>query len=101
MKKYGQWVQCSLYISGYTDTVGDSASNQSLSQRRALALAQYFADQGATFPVYYQGYGERVLAVPTEDSVDLAANRRALYVITAGPPPRGKDTPGGSWKRLR
>ena len=101
VQKYGQWVQCSLYIAGYTDTVGDPASNQSLSQRRALSLAQYFSEQGATFPVYYRGYGEKVLAVPTEDSVDLEANRRALYVVTAGPPPRGGDTPGGTWKRLR
>jgi outer membrane protein OmpA-like peptidoglycan-associated protein len=101
VKKYGEWVQCSLYIAGYTDTVGDRASNQSLSHRRALALAGYFEAKGATFPIFYRGYGESVLAVPTEDSVGLEANRRAVYVITAGPPPGGRDTPGGGWKRLR
>ncbi len=101
VKKYGQWVQCSLYIAGYTDTVGDRSSNQGLSERRALALVTYFKEQGAAFPMFYRGYGESVLAVPTEDSVGLEANRRAVYVITAGPPPGGRDTPGGGWKRLR
>jgi len=101
VKKYGEWVQCSLYIAGYTDTVGDRSSNQGLSQRRALALATYFKEQGASFPMFYRGYGEAALAVPTEDNVGLEANRRAVYVITAGPPPNGKDTPGGGWKMLR
>ena len=101
IKKYGEWVQCSLFVAGYTDTVGDRASNQGLSQRRALSLAKYFVDQGSGFPVHYRGYGESALAVPTEDNVGLEANRRALYVITAGSPPGGKDTPGGGWKRLR
>jgi outer membrane protein OmpA-like peptidoglycan-associated protein len=101
VKKYGEWVQCSLYIAGYTDTVGDRSSNQALSQRRALTLASYFKDQGATFPMFYRGYGEAVLAVPTEDNVAAEPNRRAVYVITAGPAPLGRDTPGGSWKRLR
>lgn len=101
VEKYGEWVECSLYVAGYTDTVGDASSNQSLSQRRALSLARYFKDKGATFPIWYRGYGESVLAVETENSVDELANRRALYVITAGPPPYTKDTPGGSWSRLR
>jgi len=98
--KYGDWVQCTLYVAGYTDTVGDHGSNQSLSQRRALSLAQYFRAKGASFPILYQGFGESVLAVETGDSVDSVANRRALYIITAGPPPRTKDTPRASWKRL-
>ncbi len=101
VQKYGKWVQCSLYISGYTDTVGDRSSNLGLSERRALSLARFFASKGASFPIYYRGYGESVLALPTEDNVDAEANRRALYVITAGPPPTGKDTPSGRWKRLK
>ena len=99
--QYGEWVQCSLYIAGYTDTVGSPSSNQGLSERRALSLARFFQNKGAEFPIYYRGYGESVLALETEDSVDEELNRRALYVITAGPAPRGKDTPGGNWKRLR
>ena len=101
VQKYGKWVQCTLYIAGYTDTVGDRASNLGLSERRALSLAKFFASRGANFPIYYRGYGESVLALPTEDNVDAEANRRALYVVTAGPAPTGKDTPGGRWKRLK
>ena len=101
VQKYGKWVQCTLYIAGYTDTVGDRSSNLGLSERRALSLAKFFASKGANFPIYYRGYGESVLALPTEDNVDAEANRRALYVVTAGPAPTGKDTPGGRWKRLK
>jgi outer membrane protein OmpA-like peptidoglycan-associated protein len=101
IEKYGEWVECSLYVAGYTDTVGDASSNQGLSQRRAMSLAQYFKNKGATFPIYYQGFGESVLAVKTEDSVDELANRRALYIITAGPPPYTTETPRGNWSRLR
>ena len=100
IEKYSEWVSCALYVAGYTDTVGDAGSNQGLSERRARALAQYFRAQGATFPIFYQGFGESVLAVQTEDSVDLEANRRALYIITAGPPPVTKDTPRRGWKKL-
>ncbi len=98
---YGQWVRCSLYVGGYTDTVGNGASNQALSERRALALARHFKSRGASFPIYYRGYGESVLAVTTADSTDEARNRRALYVVTAGSPPRGGDTPPGHWKQLK
>ncbi|MCP4868457.1 MAG: OmpA family protein [Proteobacteria bacterium] len=99
--KYGEWVTCTLFIGGYTDTVGDAGSNQGLSERRARALAQYFQSKGAKFPIYYQGFGESVLAVQTEDSVDMKANRRALYIITAGTPPVTKETPRGNWKKIQ
>jgi len=101
VEKYGEWVTCTLFIGGYTDTVGDSGSNQSLSERRARALALYFQSKGATFPIYYQGFGESVLAVKTDDSVDMLANRRALYIITAGTPPKTVETPRGNWKKLQ
>ena len=101
VETYGQWVRCSLYVGGYTDTVGDAKSNKALSERRALALARHFAARGATFPIYYRGYGESVQAVSTPDSTDEVRNRRALYVVTAGSPPRGGDTPPGAWKKLR
>jgi outer membrane protein OmpA-like peptidoglycan-associated protein len=101
VETYGEWVTCTLFIGGYTDTVGDASSNQGLSERRARALAQYFQSKGATFPIYYQGFGEAVLAVETEDSVDMLANRRALYIITAGTPPVTVETPRKNWKRIQ
>ena len=101
VETYGQWVKCALYVAGYTDTVGDAASNRSLSERRALSLARHFKERGASFPIYYRGYGESALAVSTPDNTDEPRNRRALYVVTAGSPPRGASTPPGSWQRLR
>lgn len=101
VKKYGEWVQCKLYIAGYTDTVGAPGSNQTLSLNRAKSIARYFQEAGFEFPIYYQGFGESVLAVPTDDSVDELANRRAVYVIAADTPPRSKDLPRASWTRLQ
>jgi outer membrane protein OmpA-like peptidoglycan-associated protein len=99
--KYGDFVQCKLYIAGYTDTVGDPGSNQTLSNNRARSIARYFQTAGFEFPIYYQGFGENVLAVPTGDSVDELANRRALYVIAADTPPSSRDLPRSSWTRLQ
>ena len=100
VETYGAWVECTLYVAGYTDTVGDAGSNQALSGRRALSIARYFRNKGARIPIYHRGYGEAVLAVPTADATNEVRNRRALYIITAGSPPRGKDTPRGGWQRL-
>jgi outer membrane protein OmpA-like peptidoglycan-associated protein len=101
IEKYGEFVQCSLYIAGYTDTVGDHGSNQTLSNNRARSIAKYFQAAGFEFSIHYQGFGETVLAVPTGDGVDELANRRALYIIAANNPPRSKDVPRGNWSRLQ
>ena len=98
--RFGELVQITLYVSGYTDTVGDGGSNQALSERRARALAEFFRGKGPPFAIWYQGFGESVLARPTGDGVDEAANPRALYILTAGPPPRSSQTPRGAWKKL-
>ncbi len=100
VKKYGDLVQVTLYVAGYTDTVGDASSNQALSERRAKSLATYLAAKGGKFAIWHQGFGESVLARPTGDGVDEAANRRALYILTAGPPPRSGQTPRRAWKKL-
>jgi outer membrane protein OmpA-like peptidoglycan-associated protein len=93
---YGEWVACSLFVAGHTDTVGDAGSNQALSERRALSIARAFRSLGAAFPIYYRGYGESALAVPTADSVDEPANRRAEYTVTDGTAPGS----GGGWKKV-
>ena len=95
IKQYGEWVDCSLFVGGHTDTVGDAASNQALSERRAMSIARYFRRQGATFPIFYRGHGESALAVQTADSVDEPANRRAVYTVTDGSAP-GRS---GGWKK--
>ena len=89
-----------LYVAGYTDTVGDAASNLRLSTSRAKSIAVWFQAQGFDGHIYYQGFGEKVLAVPTADNVDEAQNRRSLYVVAATPPVSA-SFPGAQWTKLQ
>ena len=88
-----------LYIVGYTDTVGSTASNDKLSNNRAKAIAQYFKKKGFWAAIYYAGRGERALRVETGDNVDEVRNRRALYVIGVQDPPPGGQIPS-RWTKL-
>jgi len=101
IKKYGKLLEVKLYIAGYTDTVAAADYNLQLSAKRARSIAQYFEKKGFTHPIYYRGFGERGLKVPTPDETDEPQNRRAEYVLAAEPPPM--DVPGstGKWKRLQ
>ncbi|RAL20696.1 hypothetical protein DL240_15370 [Lujinxingia litoralis] len=94
-------LQMQLYIAGYTDTVGDAASNQRLSERRARAIGQWFASQNLDIPIFYQGFGEAVLAKPTPDNTPEEANRRALYILGNGTPPTSDQLPASRWNRVR
>lgn len=88
--KYEGEVKVRMYIGGHTDTVGDSAFNQELSGRRALALARWFKAAGFAGEIFHEGFGESKPAVRTGDSVDEPRNRRAEYVL-AGSAPSGAD----------
>lgn len=84
-------VRCSLFIAGYTDTVGSREKNQRLSLDRAKAIAGYLRSKGLTIKVSYQGFGEGRPKVQTPDETDEPANRRADYTISAeGPPSMGQ-----------
>ena len=98
VEKYGGMVPVKLYIAGCTDTVGDNEHNRDLSNRRAQAIASWLKSNGFSYPIYYHGFGESLLAVPTGDGVDNAANRRVLYMVGANPPPPGSGVPSASWK---
>lgn len=100
LARYGQVVRVQLYVAGYTDTVGDAGGNLGLSERRARSIAAWFRGQGLTVPIWYQGFGERVPAVPTGDGVDEVRNRRALYVLAADAPSGVPDLPEANWRRL-
>ncbi|MBA2662056.1 MAG: OmpA family protein [Bradymonadaceae bacterium] len=90
-----------LYIAGYTDTVGGAESNNKLSGDRARAIGQWFRKKGLKIPVYSQGFGESVLAVPTPDETPEERNRRALYILGDSPPPTSRDIPRGEWSQVR
>ena len=100
LDKYGNVVPVKLYIAGCTDTQGDKASNRDLSRRRARSIARWLRSHGYSKPIYYHGFGEDLLAVPTADGVDEAANRRALYMVGANPPPAGSGVPSVGWTAL-
>jgi outer membrane protein OmpA-like peptidoglycan-associated protein len=99
--RFGALVPIKLYVAGFTDTVGEAASNLALSRRRAAALAAWFRARGFEGPVYWQGFGERGLLVPTADGVDEPANRRAVYILAAEAPPASDTLPGEAWELLR
>lgn len=93
-RRYSHVIAVKLYITGHTDTVGDKASNQALSHRRALAIGRYFRAHGLGVPIFFVGRGEEDLAIPTPDETDAAANRRARYIVTVERPF------AGSWQGL-
>lgn len=99
--RYGGFAKVNLYIAGYTDTVGDAASNNTLSQQRARAIATWFASQGFAGEIWYQGLGESALAVSTADETPEEKNRRAVYLVAAETPPISSTVPRSDWKRLR
>lgn len=100
VNRYGQYVEINLYIAGYTDSVGSRGDNQGLSEERARSIARAFSRRGFDFPIYYQGFGEDVLAVPTPDETDEIGNRRALYVLAAQPPLPSSQIPRSNWRRI-
>ena len=101
LEKHGKEIEIQLYIAGYTDTVGSPQANRELSERRARSIAAWFRAQGIGVPIFYQGFGEDVLAVATPDNTPEARNRRAIYVLSAGPPENTPVVPRGDWKPLR
>ena len=72
-----QYPNSLIDVYGHTDTVGSTASNQTLSEERARAVANYLIGRGvASGRIRWQGYGETQLKVATGDNVNEPANRR-------------------------
>jgi outer membrane protein OmpA-like peptidoglycan-associated protein len=100
LRKHGTLLQLKLFIAGYTDTVGSHASNQTLSNNRARAIAQWYRQHGLRIPIYFQGFGEEVLAKPTPDETDEPANRRAAYILSSQQPKTNAAIPRSRWRAL-
>jgi outer membrane protein OmpA-like peptidoglycan-associated protein len=73
-------------LEGHTDTVGASAANKTLSERRAQAVAAYLTRNFGIAPgrLATVGYGEDQLAVPTPDETPEPRNRRVRVVNLDG-----------------
>jgi len=69
-------------VYGHTDTVGSTASNQTLSEERARAVANYLINRGvASNRIRWQGFGETQPKVATGDNVNEPLNRRVEIKI--------------------
>lgn len=72
-----------ITINGYTDSVGSEQYNQQLSQRRALAVAQYLAQKGVVEKrLAAIGYGEAFPIASNATAEGRAQNRRVELELT-------------------
>lgn len=79
-----QYPNSELLIVGHTDDVGSDTYNQSLSQRRASAAAQYLASQGvANTRLRTAGLGETEPVAANVDEAGRMKNRRVEVAIYA------------------
>ncbi len=73
-------------VGGHTDSRGNDASNQSLSERRAQAVVSALTAKGvAAGQITAKGYGETKPLDPAETPEALAKNRRIEFTVTAAP----------------
>lgn len=73
--------KATVKVSGFTDSIGDTAANKKLSRERAQAVAEVIADARPDLKVTAKGYGEaRPVAANTKNGKDnpegRAKNRR-------------------------
>jgi outer membrane protein OmpA-like peptidoglycan-associated protein len=73
-----------LEVDGHTDNKGTDAYNQSLSERRANAVAQYLMSHNiSSARIKAMGYGERYPKYSNDTESGRAGNRRVEFQITA------------------
>ena len=101
LQEHGTLLTLKLYVAGYTDTVGSKQSNKTLSNNRARSIAQWFRRNGLKIPIFYQGFGEDVLAKGTPDETPEPANRRALYILSSQAPSQSGQIPEDKWKPVQ
>lgn len=79
-----QYPNSLIDVYGFTDTTGSDALNQTLSEERAEAVANYLAARGVARSRFAtRGYGESYdfLRVKTADNIDQPLNRRVEIKI--------------------
>jgi OOP family OmpA-OmpF porin len=87
-----------LRIEGHTDSDGDDAANQTLSEARSMAVAMWLVAKGIDckrlLPV---GFGESQPVAPNDTAEGKAQNRRTSFFNAAisGRPIAGKPVDGG------
>nr|WP_162046468.1 OmpA family protein [Vibrio taketomensis] len=77
-----EYPDTSLVIEGYTDSTGNDAMNQTLSERRAESVRNYLVQQGvAPGRAISRGYGERFPLCTNDTTAGRACNRRVEIKI--------------------
>lgn len=71
-----------IEVSGHTDSIGDEASNQRLSEARAQSVAQYLTGKGIE-PARFRavGYGELKPVAPNDTNQGRGRNRRIEFAV--------------------
>lgn len=70
-------------INGHTDSVGNSAYNQSLSERRAKSCYDYLLGKGiGSSRMNFKGYGESQPIADNKTAAGQKVNRRVEFVLT-------------------
>ncbi len=77
-----EYNQTYIDVYGHTDSTGSDAYNQTLSERRALSVANYLASQGVQQArIGTRGYGETQPIAPNDTDAGRAENRRVEVKI--------------------
>ncbi|SHH07606.1 OmpA family protein [Massilia sp. CF038] len=88
----GQNTERTVLVEGFTDSVGGTAYNQSLSERRAAAVRAALLGMGVDASrVAMKGYGEAYPVAPNDNASNKQLNRRVEIVVSnssAPIPPR-------------
>ena len=78
----GQYNQTYIDVYGHTDATGSDAYNQALSERRAIAVADYLAGRGVQAArIATRGYGKTQPIASNDTDAGRAANRRVEIKI--------------------
>ena len=71
-----------IRVDGYTDSRGDAAYNQSLSERRAASVRDYLVAAGIPAGrLVSKGFGEENPAAPNDTAANLRENRRTELTV--------------------
>jgi len=72
-----------LQVEGHTDSVGDDAYNQRLSEQRASSVSNFLTKQGVSFDaISARGFGETTPVASNDNAAGRQQNRRVELVVT-------------------
>jgi OmpA-OmpF porin, OOP family len=72
-----------IEVTGHTDSIGDKAANQKLSEQRAHAVRNFLVQRGvAASRIAASGYGDTHPVAPNDTDANRAKNRRIEFHVT-------------------